>query len=116
MIWVAVRTTPDSSGEFFCLEIADNPYNGIDLNLILLNNPDGECFGIDYDESSKPTLFGTLRCNLPEEERVKQAGLAPRQKRARLGASRLVLENLDVFLAASGHRAYFFDLKQLLST
>lgn len=31
VIWVSARTTPDSSGEFFCLEIADNAYNGIDF-------------------------------------------------------------------------------------
>jgi hypothetical protein len=109
VIRISVRTTPDSSGEFFCLEIADNAYNGIDLNLILLNTLNGECFGIDYDESGQPTLFGALRRNLSEEERALRAGLAPGQKRAGLGASRLVLENLDVFLATLGHRAYFLE-------
>ena len=39
VVWISARTTPHQSGEFFCLEIADNAYNGIDLNLILLNDP-----------------------------------------------------------------------------
>jgi len=115
VIWISARTTPNEFGEFFCLEIADNVYNGIDLKMILLNDPNGECFGIDHEQTGWPTLFGTLRRNL-EEERAKQAGLASGQKCASLRASRLVLEKLDVFLATLGHRAYFLDLQQLLST
>jgi hypothetical protein len=107
--WISARIPPDDSGEFFCLEIADNAFNGVDLNLILLNNPNSEHFGIDYDEAGQPTLFGTLRRNLGEEERAKQSGLAPGQKRSSLGASRLVLENLESFLATLGHRAYFLE-------
>jgi hypothetical protein len=109
LAWISVRIPPEDSGEFFCLEIADNAFNGLDLNLILLNDPYGECFGIDFDDAGHPTLFGTLRRNLREEERAKQSGLAPGQKRASLGASRLVLENLESFLAALGHRAYFLE-------
>jgi hypothetical protein len=109
MTWISVRIPPEDSGEFFCLEIADNAFNGVDLNLILLNDPHSECFGIDYDDAGQPTLFGTLRRNMKEEERAKQSGLAPGQKRSSLGASRLVLENLESFLAALGHRAYFLE-------
>jgi hypothetical protein len=116
VIWISVRTTPNESGEFFCLEIADNVYNGIDLNLILLNDPNGECFGIDHNQTGRPSPFGTLRRNLEEEERAKQSGIASGQKCASLRATCLVLENLDVFLATLGHRAYFLDLQQLLST
>ncbi len=98
-----------NSGEFFCLEIADNAFNGVDLNLILLNDPNSERFGIDYDKAGLPTLFGTLRRNLMEEERAKRSGLAPGQQRSGLGASHLVLENLESFLATLGHRAYFLE-------
>jgi hypothetical protein len=107
--WISVRIPPDESGEFFCLEIADNAFNGVDLNLILLNDPNSERFGIDYDKAGQPTLFGTLRRNLEEEARAKRSGLAPGQKRSSLGASHLVLENLESFLATLGHRAYFLE-------
>jgi hypothetical protein len=107
--WISVRIPPEDSGEFFCLEIADNPFNGVDLNLLLLNDPHSECFGIDFDDAGQPTLFGTLRRNLKEELRAKQSGLAPGQKRSSLGASRLALEKLESFLAALGHRAYFLE-------
>jgi hypothetical protein len=95
--WISARIPLDDAGEFFCLEVADNAFNGVDLNLILLNDPYGERFGIDYDDAGQPTLFGTLRRNLKEEERAKQSGLAPGQKRASLGASRIVLQNLESF-------------------
>jgi hypothetical protein len=101
--WISARIPPDDSGEFFCLEIADNAFNGVDLNLILLNNPNSEHFGIDYDDAGQPTLFGPLRRNPEEEERAMRSGLAPGQKRSSLGASRLVLENLESFLAKLGH-------------
>ncbi len=109
VVWISVRMASNSSSDYFCLEIADNAYNGIDLNLILLEDPASAYFGTDYDENRQPTLFGTLQRNLPEEERAMQAGLVPGQKRSSLGASRLVLENLDVFMATLGHRAYFLE-------
>jgi hypothetical protein len=38
-----------------------------------------------------------------------QAGLAPAQQRASLGASRSVLGQLEIFLSALGHRACFLE-------
>jgi hypothetical protein len=108
-VLVSARNSLDGAGDFFSLEIADNAFNGIDLNLLELNDPNGETFGIDYDEQGQPTLFGTLRRNLAEEQRALRAGLAPGQRRPGLGASRIVLGHMETFLAALGHRAYFLE-------
>jgi hypothetical protein len=94
---------------FLGIELSDNSFNGIDLNLLLLNDPDSPSFQTNVDEAGRPTLFGTARRNLTEELRAMQAGLAPAQVRKGLGASRLVLQQLDVFFSILGHRAYFLE-------
>lgn len=95
--------------EFFRLELADNAFNGIDLQLLLLNDPDSEYFQTDSDPQGNSTHFGTTRRNLAEEQRAMLAGLAPGQIRSSLGASKTVFERLDTFLVALGHRAYFLE-------
>ena len=106
---VSVRKSADSPDEILILELADNAYDGIELNLILINDPDSPRFRVDQDENGRPTLFGTARRNLAEEERAMKAGLAPAQARSSLRASRQVLEHLETFLAALGQRAYFLE-------
>ena len=106
-LWAQVSTDPDD--EFFRLEMADNPFDGIDLHLLLLNDPNSPRFETGHDEDGRPTLFGTARRNISEEKRAKEAGLAPAQIRSSLGASKLVFDQIDVFLATLGHQAYFFE-------
>lgn len=106
---IAVRSSPDATDDFLCVEIADNAYNGLELNLILLNDPHSPRFETDYDGDGRPTLFGTLRRNLEEEERAMCAGLAPGQVRSGLGASRQVMDLLDSFSGVLGQRAYFLE-------
>jgi hypothetical protein len=89
--------------------LADNSLNGIELNLIVLNNPTFPRFSIDQTEDGQPTMFGTLKRNLNAEEQALQAGLAPGQVRAGLGGSRLIFEQIDTFLSMLGHRAYFLE-------
>jgi hypothetical protein len=103
------RQAASSSDDFFRLELADNVFDGIDLHLLVIHNPNGPRFGTDYDETGRPTLFGTARRNLSEEERAMQAGLAPAQVRVGLRASESVLRHLEAFLATLGHRAYFLE-------
>jgi hypothetical protein len=55
------------------LELQDNATNGIDLNLIILNDPDAEKFRIDFDADGKATHWGTITRNLAEEERAMNA-------------------------------------------
>jgi hypothetical protein len=106
---IGARHAPDSPDEFLTIELSDNSFNGIELNLLLLGDPNSPRFRTDFDEHNQPTLFGTARRNLAEEERAMRAGLAPAQIRASLGASRVVMQHLETFLAALGQRAYFLE-------
>lgn len=108
-VLITARTSPHPHDEFFALELADNSLNGIELNLIVLNDPAAPRFSIDYTEDNQPTMFGTLRRNLKAEEAALNAGLAPGQIRAGLGGSRLVFEQIDTFLSSLGHRAWFLE-------
>ena len=108
-VFISARTSASEADEFFALELADNMLNGIDLNLLLLNDPSSPRFDTDKDENGDPTMFGTVKRNLVEESRSKEAGLAPGQVRNSLSASRQVLEQVDTFLATIGQRAYFLE-------
>ena len=108
-ILLTAQSSPNVSDEFFALELADNSLNGIELNLIVLNDPTTPRFSIDQTEDGAPTMFGTLKRNLSTEEKAMQAGLAPGQVRAGLGGSRMVFEQLEAFLSMLGHRAYFLE-------
>lgn len=108
-VLITVRNSPDPNDEFFALELADNSLNGIELNLIVLNDPTTPRYSIDQTEDGQPTMFGTLKRNMKAEEAAKDSGLAPGQIRAGLGGSRIVFEQIDAFLAMLGHRAYFLE-------
>jgi hypothetical protein len=106
---IAVRKSTIDLDDILRLEFSDNALNGVDLNLILINNPDSPRFAIDQDEQGQATLFGTARRNPGEEYRAMQAGLAPGQSRAGLRASRQVFAQIESFLGTLGHRAYFLE-------
>jgi hypothetical protein len=105
LVNISVKDSPDTSEVFYCVELADNEFNGIDLNLLLLNDPSSERFHIDVDNEGKPTYFGTVSRNLQAEEQAMRAGLAPGQIRSSLGASQSFSQQLDAFLAFLGHHA-----------
>lgn len=105
LVNISVKDSPDTSEIFYCVELADNAFNGIDLNLVLLNDPSGERFKTDYDADGKQTFFGTVCRNLQAEEQAMHAGLAPGQIRSSLGASQAFFQQLDAFLAFLGHHA-----------
>lgn len=94
---------------FAFIELEDNRFNGIDLNFIILSDPFAPRFEIDVDEEGHDTLFGTARRNLPAEARAMQTGLAPAQIRGGLKASRRTLQQLETFLFALGHSAYYLE-------
>ncbi len=108
-VLISARSSADPNDEFLGLELADNAINGIDLNLIVLSDPAAPRFSIDCTEDGEPTMFGTLKRNLTAEASAKAAGLAPGQVRLGLRGSRLIFEQLDTFLSALGHRAYFLE-------
>ena len=102
---ISINNPEDARDAYFVLELQDNATNGIDLNLILLNDPFAEKFDIEHDTEGKQTHWGTVTRNLEQEERAMRAGLAPAQVRAGMGFSREVLQQLDVFLALCARQA-----------
>jgi len=108
-VHISAKKDIESTDAFITIELSDNSFNGIDLSLLLLSDPNSPRFQTDYDEEARPTLFGTARRHLAEEERAMHAGLAPAQVRSGLGASKQVLQHLEIFLTALGHRSYFLE-------
>jgi hypothetical protein len=108
-VLITAQSSANAQDEFFALELADNSLNGIELNLIVLNDPTAPRYSIDQTEDGAPTMFGTLKRNLKAEEAAKRAGLAPGQVRTGLGGSRMVIEQIEAFLSMLGHRAYFLE-------
>lgn len=106
---LGAKLPADAADEFFTIELTDNGIKGIDLNLLLLNDPHSPSFNTDYDQNGQPTMLGMARRNLAEEARAMQAGLAPAQVRSSLGASRLVLEQIENFLVTLAHDALFLE-------
>ncbi len=106
---LGAKLLPDSEDEFLTIELDDNGINGIDLNLLLLNDPHSERFNTDYDEDGQPTMLGTARRNIKEEERALRGGLAPAQVRSSLGASKMVLDQIENFLVTLSHDAWFLE-------
>lgn len=109
MVSLAVRVTPDDPDDFFLLELRDTALNGVNLDFVMLSDPNSPRFDTDRDEDNNPTLFGTVRRNLIAEEQAMRAGLAPAQTRKGLSASRLVLQQVEAFLVTCGHSAYFLE-------
>ena len=99
----------DPSNEFFYLELADNAYNGIDLNFLIVNNPISPKFRTDFDDEGRETLFGTVRRNLAEEEKAMHTGLAPGQIREGLRCSQTVFTHIETFLTMMAHHAFFLE-------
>lgn len=106
---LSIVEAPGSQNRFFSIELQDNAFQGIDLNLLILADPEGEYFQTDFDAQGNPTLFGTLKRNHEEERRAMEAGLSPGQVRSGLGASKLVLDQLEAFLSTLGQDAYFLE-------
>jgi hypothetical protein len=104
-VYLEARSPFDPGDPFFILEFADNRFNRVELNLIVLNDPNGERFDTDVDDEGKPTMFGTLRRNMEAERNAMAAGLAPGQIRQGVRGSAEVLHQLEGFLISLGHRS-----------
>ena len=104
-LYLEARSPFDPDDPFLILEIEDNRFNHLDLNLIILSDPDGPRFDTDVDSEGKSTLFGTIHRNVAAEEQAMAAGLAPGQIRQGLRGSGDVFYQLETFLIALGHRS-----------
>ncbi len=99
----------DPLNEFFYLELADNQYNGIDLNFLIANNPTSQKYRKDYDDEGKENLFGTVHRNTAEEVKAMQAGRAPGQIREGLRCSNIVFTHVETLLTMLAHHAFFLE-------
>ena len=106
---IALRRRAGSDRAVFYIELEDTSMSGINLNFLLIRDPDGPCFHTDRDQEGNPTLFGTVYRNLDAEVQAMQAGLAPGQVCQGLRASRQALQHLEAFLVSYGHSAYFLE-------
>jgi hypothetical protein len=107
---LSARHTVDARDPFAYLELADNAFNGIDVELVVFNDPESPRFHTDTEiESGRETLFGTLSRNLAAEEQAMAAGLAPGQVRQGLRTSRSAMQNLESFLCLLGHTAFYVE-------
>ncbi len=97
------KQTLEDRDSIFFLQISDTPFmDNLELSFILINDPRGERFNIDYDEEGRDTLFGTASRNIPEEIRAMKAGLAPGQIRPGLKLLKEFIYNLDKFAERMG--------------
>jgi len=105
-VHISIGQMSDAADEFFCLQLLDNTFNGIDLNFLIISDPCSSRFDTDCHADGSSTLLGQACRNLIAEEQAKNAGLAPGQVRKGLALSNTVLQQVETFLAACGHRAY----------
>lgn len=104
-VYLEARSPFDPDDPFLILEVEDNRFNRLDLNLIVLNDPNSPRFDTDVDSEGKTTLFGTVRRNLVAEVQALAAGLAPGQVRHGIRGSAEVLYQLEAFLILLGQRS-----------
>jgi hypothetical protein len=106
---LAISNQPEPFDPYFVIELQDNIVGGIDLNWLQLSDPFATRYAIDRDEAGKDTSYGTTTRNLSAEAAALDAGLAPAQIRAGVGASQLVFTQLETFLAVLGQQALFLE-------
>ncbi len=77
---IDVKQRSEERDSIFFLQLSDTAFmNNLELSFIVINDPRGERFNIDFSPDGKDTLFGTALRNGAEEERAMKAGLAPGQ-------------------------------------
>lgn len=107
VVKIVIKHRADAQDPIAYLELVDNSFNGINVVLLVLNDPDSERFDVDVSEAGEPTLFGTVHRNRAAEAAAKEAGLAPGQVRSGLRASRTAVQHLEAFLMMMGHSVYY---------
>lgn len=106
---IELRRDPADRDAAYFLDVSVSPHEQMEISFIIVNDPDGERFDIDVDDSGQDTYFGTARRNLPEEIRAMEAGLAPAQVRRGLRAMVDLIACWDDFFGRTGHGFYFLE-------
>lgn len=96
----------DARDPFAYIELVDNNFNGINVVLVVINDPGSPRFDTDVSPGGERTLFGTVNRNLEAEAAAKEAGLAPAQVRQGLRTTDVALLHLESFLAMLGHESF----------
>jgi hypothetical protein len=87
-----------SEDPLYSLQLSDSSdITQIELDFVIVNDPNSPKFNTHVDEEGRDTLFGWASRNFGEEERAMAAGLFPGQTRKGLGMTREVLQVLDFF-------------------
>lgn len=81
LLRIDARANCDDRDSLFFVEVADTPYRQIELSFCFINDPAAPRFAIDSDAGGRDNFFGSMRRNLPEEQRAMEAGLFPHQVR-----------------------------------
>jgi hypothetical protein len=106
---ISVSLPSSMDDPFLCVELQDNPLNGIDLNLLIINDPESSRFDIDFDEEGRVTQYGALHRNVDAEIKAMEAGLSPGQVRAGLRASGIVFTQIEALFSLLGHQSIFLE-------
>jgi hypothetical protein len=96
----------DARDPFAYLELVDNNFNGINVVLVVINDPASPRFDTDISAEGERTLFGTVHRNREAEAAAMAAGLAPGQVHQGLRTTSLALQQLQGFLALLGHESF----------
>lgn len=81
LLRIDVRLAPEDRDSLFFVEVADTPYQQIELSFCFINDPAAPRFDIDVDAGGRINNFATVRRNLAVEEQAMRAGLFPHQVR-----------------------------------
>jgi hypothetical protein len=106
---IDVRRDPADTDAAYFLDVSTSAFGQMEISFIIVNDPDGERFGIDRDENGHETYFGTARRNVPEELRAMEAGLAPGQVRRGLRMMSEMVACWDAFFGRLGNKFYFLE-------
>ncbi len=94
---------PEMQDPLYSIQLSDtSDFTQIDLDFMIVNDPDSARFNTQLDQEGRDTLFGWASRNLPEEERAMNEGLFPGQVRKGLGLTREVIQVLDFFCRIFG--------------
>ncbi len=87
----------------YSLQLSDTvDYTQIELDFVIVNDPNSAKFNTHIDDEGRDTLFGWATRNLSEEKKAVDAGLFPGQVQKGLGISREVIYVLDFFCRMLG--------------
>nr|MBN1228456.1 hypothetical protein [Anaerolineae bacterium] len=91
------------------LQMADTLNNQIALLLLVINDPNSPRYYVDVTQDGRPTRFGTLHRNIPEEIRAMEAGLSPGQIRRGLRLSHAAVPTFERFIERTGHEMVIIE-------